>query len=405
MAVFTIAIRGKRGDGHYPVYICVNHKSKPAYIKTHFAVGEKGVKTTYTKSGKGKLVVSDAKVIRECMNDIADYVKRLNDINADSMTVQEIVAFLDNDEKEISFTDFANRFIEGMKSRGRNHSSLNYIMAVKRLHEYTGKRNILFPDLTSKVIGLWIDSMMDSARKRELYPSCIRKIFLDGMVEYNDEDREIFRIKNNPFARVSIPKAKTPEKRNLDVDTVRAFFNISPEVLHGREILALDVCRIVFCMAGINVADLYDLKTESLTGNFILKYRRKKTRDKSLSGSYMEITVPEIIRDLFQKYRGEKSLLCFAERYSSAQDFSSMIAKMCKRICGKAGMEEKISPYSFRHSWATIAINECGASMDDVAFSLNHVSAHRITSIYVKPDYGRVDRLNAAVISRVFNQI
>jgi hypothetical protein len=71
MATFSIIVRGKRRDGYYPVYICVNHKSKPSYIKTSFVVSDKGLKKNYTKDGKEKTEVSDKLIVRECMNEIA----------------------------------------------------------------------------------------------------------------------------------------------------------------------------------------------------------------------------------------------------------------------------------------------------------------------------------------------
>ncbi|MDR1582740.1 MAG: hypothetical protein LBS55_05695 [Prevotellaceae bacterium] len=40
MTTFSIKIQGIRNDGYYPVYICVNHKSKPAYIKTSFVISD-----------------------------------------------------------------------------------------------------------------------------------------------------------------------------------------------------------------------------------------------------------------------------------------------------------------------------------------------------------------------------
>ncbi|MDR1557536.1 MAG: site-specific integrase [Tannerellaceae bacterium] len=402
MATFSIVIRGKRNDGYYPVYICVNHKSKPAYIKTSFVVSGKGLKKTYTKTGKERTEVSDKLITRECMNEIAGYVRRLNDIDSREMSVQEIVEYLTYEcAEELSFTKFANDHISKMFSSDRTNSALSYRMAVKRLHEYMNKSNILFSDITVNVIRGWIDGMMDSFRKRSLYPVCIKAIFNAAMLKYNDEDREISRIKRNPFAKITIPKARQSEKRSIRIETIRTFFNAEIPGLFMREEMARDVCRMIFCLAGINTADLYDLPADALKDG-ILHYRRKKTRDKSLTGSYTEIKIPEIILPLFEKYKGEKRLLCFSERYATAMDFASVTGKACKRICEKACIEEKITPYSFRHSWATIALNECGASMDDVAFALNHVSAHRVTSIYIKPDYSRIDKLNSLVLDKVF---
>jgi site-specific recombinase XerD len=222
-----------------------------------------------------------------------------------------------------------------------------------------------------------------------------------AMLRHNDEDRGIIRISRNPFSKIMIPKAKQSEKRSIGIEAIRTFLCSEIPDLHMREEMSRDVCLMMFCLAGINTADLYDLPTDAINDG-VLCYRRKKTREKSLTGSYSEIRIPGMILPLFEKYRGQRRLFCFSERYARPTDFTSMIGKACRRVCEKACIREKITPYSFRHSWATIALNECGASMDDVAFALNHVSAHKITSIYIKPDYSRIDRLNSLVIERVF---
>lgn len=407
MAVFGIVIRGKRNDGYYPVYIRVSHKSNVSYIKTSFVVSERGLKKNYTKTGKEKIEVSDVRVLRECMNEISGYVRKLNEVDADKMTIQEIVQFLVTGGTDLSFSQFAKEYITNMRDRGRGKSSSNYSMAVKRLHEYLGKDHLLFSDLTTLVLTQWIESMSDSPRKRNLYPTCIKTMFKAALLKYNDEDRDIERIRKNPFNRIKIPKNKPSEKRSVEIEQIKAFFNVSVREKfnndYTKEQIAYDVCMIVFCLAGINTADLYDLPSDALSESGVLHYKRKKTRDKSYTGSYSEISIPSRIKPLFDKYKGRKRLLLFSERYASASDFASVVAKGCKQVCEKAGIG-RITPYSFRHSWATIAINNCGAAMDDVAFALNHVSAHRITSTYVKPDYSRIDKLNTKVLGKVFNR-
>lgn len=404
MAVFGIVIRAKRNDGFYPVYIRVSHKSDTAYIKTSFVVSNRGLKKNYTKAGKEKIEVSDVRVVRECMNEIAGYVRRLNDIDNDKMTVQEVVQYLTTGETDLSFSGFAEEYITEMKNKGRDKSSTNYCMSVKRLHEYTNKKNILFNDLTTLLLTDWIESMSDSPRKRNLYPTCIKTMFNAALLKYNDEDRDIIRIKKNPFNRIKIPKNKSSEKRSVEIDAIKAFFDAPIRSTfnkdYTKELIAHDVCLMVFCLAGINTADLYDLPHSALKGNKLC-YNRKKTRDKSDSGAYTEIVIPDKILSLFEKFKGTKKLLIFSERYANASDFASVVAKGCKQVCNKAGVEG-ITPYSFRHSWATIAINDCEASMDDVAFALNHASAHKVTSTYVKPDYTRIDKLNKEVLSKVF---
>jgi integrase len=405
MATFAPVIRYKKSDGLYAVYIRVSQgQGKLAYIKTCFSVGEKGLKRTYSKSGKEAINISDPIVLGECIKMISVYAKKLNTIDSLKMSVQEIVIFLTTGNHDLSFSQFSKEYIIKMSKEGRDNSAGNYILAVKRLREFLQKDDILFKDLTISNLLSWIDSMKDSSRKRNLYPTCIKTMINTAMLQYNDEERDIIRIRFNPFSKIKIPKNKIADKRSVEIDVIKTFFNTEVRVeFQGRqtkEKTAQDVCKMVFCLAGINTADLYDLKPTALVDGY-LKYKRKKTRDKSDYEAYTEIKIPEILIPLFEKYKGEERLLCFYEQYSSADIFADIVSRGCRSICKSANLE-KITPYSFRHSWATIAINDCAGSLDDVALSLNHASGHKITSTYVRCDYTRIDKLNELIIAKVF---
>lgn len=60
--------------------------------------------------------------------------------------------------------------------------------------------------------------------------------------------------------------------------------------------------------------------------------------------------------------------------------------------------------YAARHSFATIARNECDISMDDIALCLTHESGHDITDTYVKLDFSRVDNVINKVVDHVFKE-
>ena len=80
---------------------------------------------------------------------------------------------------------------------------------------------------------------------------------------------------------------------------------------------------------------------------------------------------------------------------------TSLVSVAAQRICAASGLPA-LTSYSFRHSWATIARNDVGASVDDVALALNHASAHHVTDKYIRKDFRRVDELNAEVLALVF---
>ena len=228
-----------------------------------------------------------------------------------------------------------------------------------------------------------------------MYPNCIKKLFKEGQLEYNDYDNGIIRIKHEPFRKVKIPPAEQSNKKGLTVAQIKAIFDFNTSTCPGeaRAAIGQDVAKLVFYLAGINTVDLYHMKRENLK-DWKLTYQRRKTSKRS-DGAHMEITVPIEIRPLFKKYQGEERLFNFHKRYATADNFSSNINK------GLRSIAPKLTTYTFRHSWATIARNDCNVPVEDVGFCLNHVSAHKITDGYIKKDFSKVDLINQMVIKKV----
>jgi integrase len=56
--------------------------------------------------------------------------------------------------------------------------------------------------------------------------------------------------------------------------------------------------------------------------------------------------------------------------------------------------------YSARHSFGTLARNQCGFSKYDVAFALNHIDLNtKTTDIYKKSDWRIIDEVQDNVVS------
>ena len=107
----------------------------------------------------------------------------------------------------------------------------------------------------------------------------------------------------------------------------------------------------------------------------------------------------------FRKYlsKDEESpwLFNFHERLSTSDSFCANVNTGIRQIWEKVDPEFMASLYAFRHSWATIAQNECGASMNEVDFGLNH-SINKMARVYVKIDYSPAWILNEKVIDFIF---
>lgn len=402
MATLKICVQKQRKDGTWPVYIRVTHRNRVGYINTGKKVWGKGINPK-TKE------VKDPFVIQQVSITVVDYMDRLNRRDISNWTLEEVLSFLKSGNEEISFSEFARKYICEMIDRGQLRNARNYEMALNHFEKYFGSNRINFSALSSSVIERWIKTMSATQRAKEMYPVCLRQVFKAALLEYNDYDTGNIRIKTNPWMRVRIPKAERPEKRAISPEQTRAFFAtpLPPSKLEKPlSEIGHDVAMLVLCLAGINTVDLYNMKKTDYHGG-VLHYRRAKTRRSRADDAYIEMRVPSLILPLFEKYATEEDdefLFSFHRRFCSSDSFGSGANAGIRQICDSMGIpkQEGYCVYTFRHTWGTIAQNDCGASIADVGFAMNHSQGHSITRGYLKIDFSRAWELNEKVIDFVF---
>ena len=150
---------------------------------------------------------------------------------------------------------------------------------------------------------------------------------------------------------------------------------------------------------------LYFFAKKSLYHNGIFHYNRRKTCKSRSDNAYFEIRVPQFIKPTFEKYLSKDMespwLFDFQDRLSTSDSFNANVNAGISQICKKVSPDFHASLYSFRHSWATIAQNGCGASLGDVDFALNH-STYKMARVYTKIDYSPAWELNEKVIDYIF---
>ena len=399
MATFKACIKTQRNDGLFAVFIRITHNRAARYINTG---------KTIDKSKVRKGEIKDITLLSYCSNLIKQYSERLNAVDITIWTANDIVAYLQNIDEDISFSKYARKYVRDMAvNRGMERNSKNYKWAYQSLEKFAGTDDIMFSRLTTKFIQDWIKTLESTSRAKEMYPICIRMIYNAGLEEYNDYDRNIIRIKLQPFRKIEIPKADVPEKRALSIDVLRAFFNgKNPETKLKASLpeLSKDIAEMVFCLAGMNTADIFELRKSNLKEG-MLCYQRQKTKKFRRDGAYLEIKIPERIIPLFNKYMDDEDseyLLNFNKRYQDSNCFNINVNHGLKAYC-EYNKLPKMCIYNFRHSWATIAQNYCGASIEEVGFALNHSSAHKITEGYIQKDYSPITRLNTKVLDCIFS--
>ena len=400
MATFKPCVQKQRSDGFYPVYIRVTHQRKVGFIKTDKVVSKKGV--TASKE------IKDTFVSNFCTTLILDYTTRLNSFDTSRWSVKEVIDFLQTGDSDICFSDYARQHICRLINNGQDRTARNYELALGHMERYFGTTQVMFSQLTSTSMTLWIKSLESTHRAKEMYPVCMRQVFRAAVKEMNDYDNDIIRIKTNPWIKVQIPQSDRTTKRAISAEDCRRFFYapLPPsKMAEPLPELGHDIAKLVLCLAGMNTIDLYELKKEDYKrGRFC--YKRAKTRHSRKDEAYFEMRIEPVILPIIEKYKADDDspyFFNFHSRYTSADSFCANVNNGIKQICKSLGLpkEKWYSVYTFRHTWATIAQNDCGANIAEVGFAMNHSHGHTVTRGYIKLDFTPAWELNAKVIDFV----
>ena len=313
--------------------------------------------------------------------------------------------------KKLDFFVFANKYVEKMRADGRAKSASNYASTVGNLQKFLKPRERLnFNEITAAFCykyHAWMAQSGLGQRGQELYLSCLRKIFNDAVLEYNDYDTGEILITVNPFVRFKIPTpvfVNNAERRALPVETIRQIFAYQPRT--AREGLARDIYKLSFCLCGMNAADLYTCERFDIESKKLIYYRAK-TKACRADGAEMQITIPQEVEHLFEKYRsnGSKRVFNFSEKYVNIDSFNIAVNSGGLRKIGEAVKVDRLTLYTARHSWATIAVNDLNIPEEQVDDCLAHAPVRKMLRRYVKKDWSKIDKANRKVLDYVLGGI
>ena len=400
MAVTLKALirKGKmRADKTWNVLIRLTYDRRVKYIATNEFVEKKDI----TASGR----IKNMAVVERCEDLIRVYRKRIGELNLEvnAMDIDDVVRYvtMKRNAGGLSFTGYAEKWLEESEAKGKK----NYRSAVNALKRFVGREEIMFDEVTVNLMRGFEKWLGDKPRAASLYCSAIVKIFNDAREYYNDEDNDVVLIKHS-LRRYHAPKPAVAEKRALPLEVVRRIFALpyDGKGTKGRcsvHDLALDCYRLSFCLMGMNSADLW--AAEDYEDGMIV-YHRAKTKDRRSDGAEMRVVVPDVVRDVFERWRdadGER-VFSFHCRFSTPENLNKSINEGLKAVGREVGVEG-LQFYSARHSMATIALNDAGISKWLVNDMLCHVDpAMKVTELYIKKDYRPINEANERLMMYVF---
>ena len=270
----------------------------------------------------------------------------------------------------------------------------NYVTAVNSFRSFIGKDILTFAEITPSLLKRYQNSLKNRERAQSMYMAALRKLWNEAERIYDDE------IPRSPFRKIDIVKQKPVGQRATDIETIHKIFEYDGN--ERRAVLARDCFILSFCLMGMNSVDLYKCKELKDNGT-VISYNRSKVADRRRDKGHTEVRIHPFVQEIFKKYHhGRFHIFNFYSMYSSFSDFNRALNLGLKTILGR---NSKVTYYSARHTWATIARNDIGADKGTVNDALVHVDPQMaITDLYIRKDFRLINELNTKVIDYVFGK-
>lgn len=398
MATLKAVVDHRKADGTYCVKIRLTHNRKALYIPTMIYVTDREL--TKSKKIKDTNVVMTTNKIIDGMRSAILSIEDVNLMTCEELRDAMLKVYNGKDTFKLDFYEYALTQIAKMKPA----TALSHMTAINNLKKY--KNTLDINDITNKLILSFKSHLNDNGVSKNsinLYLTKIQHIINLAKDEFNDDDN--IRVNVRQFKKGVIERNDPSEHRVLTATQIRRIATFTGD---RYENFARDIFILSFCLIGINIVDLYNLKKKDVQ-NGILTYNRAKTKDRRADKARISIRIEEEAMNIIQRYtelNGEQ-LLNFHRRYKSFESMSHSLMPLYNRFKRyDKSLPSRLTFYHARHSWATIAYNNCGIDMQTIHEALNHASDAnmKITDVYVKKDFTRIWEANRKVLDFVFGK-
>ena len=146
MATLKAVVKTKMKNGMYNVYIRFTQNRQFSYMRTSWMVNDKGL-------SDDKKDIIDPFVIQQTSILIEKFYSMLNQVDASSWSASEVLNYVSDFDKDISFSDYARKHIDKLISRGQERTSRNYKWALQHMERFAGTDNIMFSRMTSAFLN------------------------------------------------------------------------------------------------------------------------------------------------------------------------------------------------------------------------------------------------------------
>lgn len=278
--------------------------------------------------------------------------------------------------------DVVNLYQEAIEQYKRNNqigTASSYELSLASLLEFHKREGLHFTEISSQWLRDYERYMVETKRRSRttvgIYLRPLRAIF-NTAIEDGIISQDIY-----PFGRrkYTIP-APTSTKKALTKDQLKILFEAEPKTAEQAKAKAF--WFFSYACNGMNFKDIANLRYQDIIGD-TLQFRRAKTVKTNTSQApvlvYLNDFTKKVIEDYGNANKTPKNYIFNLIDHSvgsevmhtQLKNFIRFINQHFSKFAKDNGIEEQVSTYWARHSFATNAIRS-GASMEFVSEALSH---------------------------------
>lgn len=283
---------------------------------------------------------------------------------------------VDSSTKTINF--FYNKAIESYKSNNRISTANNYIYSLKSLLDFHGKSVLLFETITSD----WLDKYESRMLKNEKSSTTIGYYLRPLRAIFNTAiESKAISIDIYPFGKrkYSIPNPKGVKKA-LTKEQLKVLYESEPKTKEQAKAKAF--WFFSYLNNGMNMKDILYLKYKNIQNDMIVFHRAKTIRtnkdQKPISAPLHDFSI-NVIQEYGNENKSPESLIFPiinvldepTTQLRQKDNFIRFINQHMLKFAKECGIEENISTYWARHSFATVVVRS-GGGLEIVSEALGH---------------------------------
>jgi site-specific recombinase XerD len=384
--VLSLDTRRKRKDNSFPIIIRLSHFQKTTSISTGQTVEKvywDSSKKQVNRAYKGvKSVQFLNNLLRSELAKAQDIINRLHyKGELDFLSVKQLKDKIVGKSKYESFFTYGLDKAKELRVSQRFGTARNYEGVISILKAFTKQKDLKFNELNHDFLirfeQFHLSKSGNSQNGIASYMRTIKAIYNKGIKD------DIIEMEYYPFSKYQI-KTQPTEKRAIKLEYIKRILQLDLDKQHS-----LFNCRNYFLLSymtmGMSFIDMAFLKNRDIIDGRI-KFQRKKTSKMYDIKVTEQMTV--ILQYYFCKKRPNDFILPIVKRdslelqYKDAQWGLKNYNKGLKKIAELCQIEERLTSYVSRHSFATHALFK-NIPLPAISAMLGH-SKFSTTQVYLK---------------------